>query len=438
MSAENYHPPLTVHVFWSREGNQALRHEVARALFEFLCRPLDGNVVVKPGVGIPVHVGGSAEYVTGLVQDAVTDLGLNQPCVVAVPLLESEAKSDPAFCRAIDALLKSGGDAGRPRVLVLPVLLDSSWSIPDDLAPCRSAARAPKARKAQRVVEEVSVGICHFLMDRANPAARRRVKIFVSHAKHDLRGTNHLAERLRDHINKTELKTFFDASDVARGRSVGQQLDDAQQEAVFLSVRTDAYSESPYCLDEVLTAKRHGVPIVSVQALSQTERRSLTYGGNAFTYVSRAGKDELATITAICLQAWLRHLHFHHAAPGIFRMRNLPPRAALSVAPAGVDRFRPEPPPARGRDAGRLSRSAAPAGGSRRAAQRLSKGAPGHADHVASRAPAAGGRARLGRSAHRALALQQSRTCRRWIRSPLRRRRPAVSQTNIWKALSCT
>lgn len=337
MSSESYSPPLTVHVFWSSEGSNAVRFQVARALYEFLCRPLDGNLV-KPGIGIPVRIGLHAEHVAGVVKEAIADRGLEQPCVVAVPLLDNDARADARFCESIDALWEAGGEHGFPRVLVLPVQLDTSWSIPDHIAPCRSAARAADSDKADRVIEEVSVGICHFLMDRANPEGRRRVQIFVSHAKHDLPETSHLAERLRDHVNTTELKTFFDTNDIARGQSVGQQLADAQQNAVFLSLRTDVYSESPYCLDEVLTAKRHGVPIVCVQALLHTERRSLTYGGNAFTYVSRNSEDEVKTITAICLQAWLRHLHFHHAAPGIFRMRNLPlePRY-LSRPPELID-----------------------------------------------------------------------------------------------------
>jgi hypothetical protein len=338
VNAESYSPPLTVHVFWSREGPLALRCAVARALYEFLCRPLDGKIAVKPGVGIPVRLGYHAAEVAELVQEAVASPALDQPCVVAVPLLDRRAKNDVQFRKAIDVLLASAGGVGNPRTVVLPVQLDEGWAISDDLAPCRSAARAPKTEKAARAVDEVSVGICHFLMDRMQPQARRRVKIFVSHAKHDLAATKQLAEKLRDHINKTELKSFFDASDVARGRSVGQQLEDAQREAVLLSVRTDAYADSPYCLDEILTAKRHGVPIVSVHALAQLERRSLTYGGNAFTYVSHAREKELGTITSICLQAWLRHLYFHHVTPAIFRMRNLPLEARyLSRPPELID-----------------------------------------------------------------------------------------------------
>jgi SLOG cluster2/CHAT domain len=329
MIAQTYSPPLTVHVFWSREGSHALRYQVGRALYEFLWRPLDGNVVVKPGVGIPVRIGFHAAHVATAAKEAAADLGLERPCLVAVPLLDSDGRADSTFCDAIDALWEVGGENGWPRVLMLPVLLDSSWSVPDHIAPCRAAARVAAADKPERAVEEVGIGICHFLMNRAKPTSRRRVRIFVSHAKHDLPETSHLAERLRDHINGTELKTFFDAS---------EQLDEAQQDAVFLSLRTDAYSESPYCLDEVLTAKRRGVPIVCVHALSETERRSLTYGGNSFTYVSRNREDELRTITAICLQAWLRHLHFHHSAPAIFRMRNLPlePRY-LSRPPELID-----------------------------------------------------------------------------------------------------
>ena len=46
----------------------------------------------------------------------------------------------------------------------------------------------------------------------------------------------------------------------------------------------------------------------------------------------------MKTITAICLQAWLRHLHFHHSAPAIFRLRNLPLEARyLSRPPELID-----------------------------------------------------------------------------------------------------
>jgi hypothetical protein len=325
-------------VFWSGEGSNAIRYQVAHGLYEFLCRPLVGKFVVTSGVGIPVRIGLHAEQVAGLFKEAIADRGLEQPCVIAVPLLDNDARSDPPFCDAIEALWDAGGEQGWPRVRLLPVQLDTSWSIPDHIEPCPSAARAADADKADRAIEDVSVGICHFLMDRAKSGGRRRVHILVSHTQHDLPETSQLAGRLREYVNQTGLKTFFDISEVAQGRSIGQQLDEVEQDAVFLSFRTDSYSESPYCLEEVLTAKRHGVPIICVQALSQTERRSLTYGGNSFTYVSRNSDDEVKTITSICLQAWLRHLHFHHAAPGIFRMRNLPlePRY-LSRPPELID-----------------------------------------------------------------------------------------------------
>ena len=329
MSSETYSPPLTVHVFWSAEGDNSIRPQLGRALYEFLCRPLDSNAAVCPGVGIPVRVGHHAEHVAALAKEAVADRGEDRPCLVAVPLLDSASRVDESFCEAIDTLWKAGGERGWPRVLILPVLLDQAWSVPDEMAPCRSAVFVPDGEKVERAVEEVSVGIGHFLMDREDGQRKgtnqhRRIRIFISHAKSGLAATSNLAERLRDHLASTEVKSFFDGSDIARGRSVGQQLEEAGRDAVFLSLRTDAYSGSPYCLDEVLTAKKHGVPTVCVHALSESELRSLTYGGNAFTYVSKASDDEPKAITALCLQAWLRHLHFHYAAPAIFTMRNVP------------------------------------------------------------------------------------------------------------------
>ena len=337
VSAECYNPPLTVHVFWSGEGGNALRSQVGCALYESLCRPLDANVAVRPVVGIPVRIGIHAEYVAAAVKQALAERDSagspDESCVVAVPVLDSAARIDQRFCDVIADLWAARG----PRVLVLPVVLGASWSVPNHLGACRLPSRGSDALKVERAVAQVSVGICHFLMGLAKPGPRRRVQILVSHAEPDLAEMSHLAGRLRDHIGKTNLQAFFEVNDVARDRSLSQQLDDAGAEAVFLSRRTDAYSEIPSCLDDVLTAKKHGVPIVCVQALSQTERRSLAYGGNAFTYVSRK-RRETEDLTALCLQAWLRHLHFHHTAPRVFKMRGLPlePRY-LSRPPELID-----------------------------------------------------------------------------------------------------
>lgn len=344
----SYQAPLTVHICWSEDHASSceLFAKVATALHEFLCRPLKANLASDPGVGIPVRIGSDPFHVASLLRETrdnplPDDLA---PRVVAITLLNSASNGDEAFLTAMDQWWEIFEKRGtKDRILVLPVVLDRSAPMPGDIPPCRGAAYETDAKKKlTSVIFEVSTAISHFLM-RGNEAQHRRVKIFVSHAKADLVPTAHFASELRNYISQTQLKAFFDANDVeSGGNEVSKQLELAQKEAVFLSLRGDGYSDSPYCLEEVLTAKKYGVPIVCVHAFSKSERRSLAYGGNAYTYVRRSypdGPDEdLEVITKCCLQAWVGHLYFHFAAPRVFRTLGVPlsPRY-LSRSPELID-----------------------------------------------------------------------------------------------------
>src|SRR5688572_12053528 len=104
-----YHPPLTVHVCWSAKGENPPRERLGRALYEFLCRPLDSDFAVNPGVGIPVRLGNHAEQVAAMVTAAIKDRGPNRPCIVAVPLLDIDARRDREFRTAVETMWNAGG-----------------------------------------------------------------------------------------------------------------------------------------------------------------------------------------------------------------------------------------------------------------------------------------------------------------------------------------
>jgi hypothetical protein len=104
------------------------------------------------------------------------------------------------------------------------------------------------------------------------------LKLFISHAKED--GVV-IAKSLSDYIqSKTELKTFFDANDIAIGYDFSQEIEAHIQNSVLLVIHSDKYSSREWCRKEVLLAKEHNRPIVVFNLLKEGEDRSFPYMAN--------------------------------------------------------------------------------------------------------------------------------------------------------------
>jgi len=108
--------------------------------------------------------------------------------------------------------------------------------------------------------------------------SRSRIQVFVSHAKHSSAGEVALGEApiyelVRTVIADTKLSEFFDAHDLQPGEDWAATLDTKAGECALLMVRTDVYASREWTQREVLTAKRHDVPIVALVALTEGEAR---------------------------------------------------------------------------------------------------------------------------------------------------------------------
>jgi hypothetical protein len=105
-----------------------------------------------------------------------------------------------------------------------------------------------------------------------------RLQVFISHTKRYSPDeapdeVSDLVHLVRDVIGSTHLTAFFDESDLQPGEDWDQRLREAAASSGMLVVRTDLYASREWCQREVLTAKRAGMPIVVLQALSQGEER---------------------------------------------------------------------------------------------------------------------------------------------------------------------
>lgn len=119
---------------------------------------------------------------------------------------------------------------------------------------------------------DVAQGIAQMRAD-----AMDRVRVFVSHTKRlstvEQEEVTSLVDVVRGVITNTRLAEFFDAHDLQVNEDWTEALIAEASTGALLAVRTDLYSSRPWCQQEVLTAKRHGVPVVVLDALITGEER---------------------------------------------------------------------------------------------------------------------------------------------------------------------
>lgn len=360
--AAMYAPALIVDVtWWARarvEGNEtnpppdrqhiALRpvlRDHVLALYSMLRRHVDaddpsrsyGEIVVRPGVGIPVELGRPLDAIAEQIA-AERDRGF--PTLRAVVPFLDKLTFDEVLrpTRASLTVLQELVDESDGRVLLLPVTMYDGWDAYLTRAAPVRLSFDPQNRRVAECTSCVGTNLATWIM-RAGGRTSPRVTIFVSHSKLDLAATDSAAVRLNQHIKEnteTQIKTFFDTMEIQRGSSIAEQLVAGERDAVLLSLRTDHYADSAWCHEEVLTAKALQMPVVSVWSVREEERRALPYGGNMPTLLW--DDKRLDQITHRCLMAWLHHLHFRLQAPTALALTDIKlQRAFISRPPELVD-----------------------------------------------------------------------------------------------------
>lgn len=148
----------------------------------------------------------------------------------------------------------------------LAVLLGSIQALPDE---SMSSKQTFARELGQAITQDLDAG---------RGLEEHRIRVFVSHTKHDsLEESDQdgpaLFEAVRQVIARTRLASFFDAQDLQSGAQWKRELDAHAADCALLMVRTDKYAGREWTQREVLTAKRHDVPIVGMYALTEGEER---------------------------------------------------------------------------------------------------------------------------------------------------------------------
>ena len=263
--------PLLLHLVFHPASESA--RELARSIHHALNGPAE-----IPGLGVPTVFCRE----DGRNTPPALDFGTAERNAVAL-LADDDLVLDEAWRNYAAGLWRRCRQEGGQ---FLPFQLsESAYPVHADLAG-HNFARAWRETGGERerfVVRRLVIELCRYLEGDAlaDPESRAPTQLFLSHTKLDLDKDPPVVEALQNHLKADQpVNAWFDSGDIATGSAFSQQIEAGVSDSSLLCVLTDSYGSREWCRKEVLLGKRHGRPIVVVDALASGETRSFSYLGN--------------------------------------------------------------------------------------------------------------------------------------------------------------
>ncbi|CAM5209422.1 hypothetical protein CDEF62S_06051 [Castellaniella defragrans] len=312
-------PFLVVYVVWHPSFNQgptiaeAIRGHFRRDLYENIAGGTGLSVIFRslppPGCALPLEIDVDEAYTTAV-----------------VILADNTLAADPQWV-AYASKLGEQAEAIGLRTRVFPVSVDRTVLKPLNMS--EQALRwdswdGDSATRTKRLISELSYEFCrmlrHFLAylerpdenDVALEAYLRKVQIFLSHSKHDDMGER-TAKLIRDRLQAGHgLTSFFDVHDIPAGLRFHKVLLLQVRVSAMVAVHTDTYSSREWCRQEIIEAKRHSVPLVVADCISDLDERGFPYMGNVpVVRLDPEGPDRIDVVIARLLDEVLKDFLWH-------------------------------------------------------------------------------------------------------------------------------
>lgn len=189
-----------------------------------------------------------------------------------------------SLCTVRDAALASHS----PHLLVVPIIdtkgLNTSGEVISSLTDRQGMVLHDDAYAPGALTRDVGQAIVQRLLWKQtgmlSSSESPRLRVFISHARGDIPANDLTGNTPQGVISKvkaiaqqTRLDTFFDVYDIQAGSEWNSSIRERARTSALLMVRTDHYSCREWTQREVYEAKRAGVPIVCLSALSAGESR---------------------------------------------------------------------------------------------------------------------------------------------------------------------
>ncbi len=337
----NFKSPLSLYIIWHPSFKEG--QEIADFLYSVFCR--DSNKPLNRTIGIPVYFRKVNYESLGCPKNIDYD---ESDYNAIIPLIEDDFVNDKNYKSYIEGILsvslKSNG-----KTKVYPVALSkSAYGFSKELSQI-NFLRADKVKSKKECIlrEEndlfqylrlnITHELCRLMLNLKKAVDEQKsieyipppIKLFISHSKHD--DSKYEALKFKDFINsETQLKTFFDANDISFGSNFGNEIKRAVENSALVAFQSDSYAEREWCRIEVLTAKKHGCPVVIVNAIQNGEKRTFPYMGN---YPSIRLKDNFEDIICLTLEQVLFNKYMGMLLDKITTLYGLKASSILSSTP---------------------------------------------------------------------------------------------------------
>ena len=325
---------------------------------ESLRRHFSGDLYQSVAEGRGVSVVYRSELVPGSSTPLPIDWEDVQETAVVV-LSDATLVDDPDWVAYVGGIARSAETQGLP-ARFFPVAMDRRG-----LAGLKLDQQALRwdhwvgsdADRMARLRRDLTHEFCRMLrhrLDRGQPGVEaetafgsylEKVRVFISHTKHDGDGET-VGRSVRDWIHDhSPLDTFFDVADIPPGLPFADVLLERIGSGAVLAVHTDSYSSREWCRREVIAAKRRRVPMVVADCVRHEDPRSMPYLGNVPVVRMEPGQaDRIDAVAGRLLdevfRGWLwqcRVAPYGADAPDVLFTVRPPELTDLAALPAGGD-----------------------------------------------------------------------------------------------------
>ena len=91
--------------------------------------------------------------------------------------------------------------------------------------------------------------------DKAALGKDNAIKIFISHAKDGKNGIK-IAEDLKEFIDNSQMRNFFDATDIATGYRFDEEIIENIKKSTLIAIHSDIYSSRYWCQKKYYVQKK--------------------------------------------------------------------------------------------------------------------------------------------------------------------------------------
>jgi hypothetical protein len=282
---KNFIPPLSIYFVWHPADDQfvkplydycfaLLSRDINQPFSRAMSLPFFYRTCAKKGIPNPVKV-------------------VSNKTIIYV-FVSTEVAADEEWNDYLDSIPKG------ENVITIPVAIDSLALSLNDIFGGINFVRAYEF-DTKFIKEQIFISISHeiyrFSLNESFKELGKdnALKLFLSHAKDGKHGVK-LAKALKEYIDNSSMRNFFDATDISPGYKFDEEISGHIIESTLIAIHTDSYSSRYWCQREILCAKENNRPIIAVDSLEEFEDRRFPFATNVPGIHIQLGSDSPFTI----------------------------------------------------------------------------------------------------------------------------------------------